>query len=757
MSYRYLVALFVAATMVVAAGCPANDDSGGGGGGNVGPVPPLPPDVVPVVEDLNQGSAQEKIQAAAKAAAMGEKAKGTAASLCANAVDSNEDVQVAALKALEKVAPELFPHVRVIVRDSSSSSRQAAVVALGEMGQKARAAWPVVKYELYRPSNVNDSLRTLGKIAPDSDAVVAMLAAHLIHTIDKERPEYEQNYQTQAAAEGLGLVAAAEPAKRTKIVAILQKHLDGYGRLGAVKALAFCGPEAADVAEQVRELRFDSDGDVVAAADATIKEIEGFTQAAAKLKALGASPAPASLAQCAADPQDKWLRQLAGERLRLIHPELERLAAALFTPPTRHYQEGDGAIDPASFGPANNEAGPFAVALVEQFVKEPQRDRKEWHADYSGPRSLAAYRALTRLCPKSPAVVAGLTKACNHHVAEYTKPHSLLSKNDLPQYWTGAELVAIAIEQPETAKMLCEAATRLTKAASFEHREFTAENSKLLNQVLANLTAVAKARPDARPEIAAAVVEVMRKRMMVTSIPSANVDHDILEQALLACEEQTYLAVAKADAAGQYGDAWGKRLLQLMRKLKPANDPLAADMSFEVGDQVWLKSGDVTFNAKVVEKLGGQYRVQTPENSTPESGSWEEPGKIVKPHWPVPKQGYQYGDLVEVEQRGRWVPGKIDGSAYGLYAARLDETDKSVRLMADQIRPRTSPIGPGGSYRAGDKVRVQRGGQLVDAVVVGPDSSGRIRVRYEQGGAGEEAVDANQIQVRVEKPRRFSK
>lgn len=756
MSYRYLVALFVTFTMVAAAGCPAKVDHDNNDDPHV-ERDPVPPEVQELIGKLTQGSARERIQAANEAAAMGEKARGAAASLCASAVDGHEDIQVAALTALEKVAPELFKHVRVIVRDSSSSSRQAAVVALGEMGPKARPAWPVVKHELYRPSNVNDSLRTLGKIAPDSDAVVAMLAAHLIHTLDKERPEYEQNYQTQAAAEGLGLVAAAEPAKRAKIVAILQKHLDGYGKLGAVKALALCGPEAADVAEQVRELRFDSDGDVVAAADATIKEIEGFTQAAAKLKAFGASPSPANLAQCAADPQDKWLRQLAGERLRLIHPEVERFAATLFAPPARQtfYDERDAKIDPNVFGPANNEAGPYAVALVEHYVKLPPKDLKQFEVDYSGPRFLAAYQALTRLCPKSPAVVAALTKACNHHVDVYTKPRSLGHRNDLRLYWTGAELVSIAIDQPETTKMLCNAATQLAAAASFQHPDFTTENSRLIDQVLANLTEVAKARPDARPEIAAAVVEVMHKRTMVTSIPRANVDQDILEQALLACEEQTYLAVAKADAAGHYGDAWGKRLLQIMRKLKPANDPLAADMPFEVGDQVWLKRGDVTFNAKVVEKLGGQYRVQTPENTTPESGSWEEPGNIVKPHWPVPKQGFQKGDLVEVEQRGRWVPGTIDGSAYGLYGARLDETNKSVSLMADQIRPRTSPIGPGGSYRTGDKVRVQRNGQLVDAVVVGADASGGIRVRYEQGG--EDVVDAGRLEVRVEKPRVFSK
>lgn len=187
MARQLFVALLLALATVVGPGCPSSEEADPHSGGNFDP--PVDPEVQRIVDNLEEGSAEDQMKAIKEAAQLGAKARHAAESLCASAVSADEQVSRAAMVALQKVHPELYPHVRTIVTDENYSARQAAVVAIGEMGR-----------------------------------------------------------------EGLGQIALAEPSKRAKIVAILKKHLDGFSKLYAVRALAFCGPEAKVAAEQVSEL-----------------------------------------------------------------------------------------------------------------------------------------------------------------------------------------------------------------------------------------------------------------------------------------------------------------------------------------------------------------------------------------------------------------------------------------------------------------------------------------------------------------------
>ncbi len=745
--YFFITALLALLT-VSGSGCSSGDSDQSQTDDPYGPVDP---EVQRIVENINEGSTKDQLKAIQEAAQLGEKAWHATESLCAGAVSENKEVSRAALLALQKVHPALYSHVRTIATDESTGTRSHAVSAIGQMGREGRGALPAILHELNRKTNVSECLEALGNIAPDSDRVVDLLASYLIQSPPRGENAYEREHEARQAAEALGQIGHAEPAKRAKVVAILKPHLSGFSKLYAVRAVALCGPEAASVAEEIGELQFDSNNDVRQAADRASKEIEGFTKAAAKLNALGPSPSLEDLAKCAADPEDHWLRQLAGERFRKFHPEVERLAAALFTPADSDYKQAQAIIN-ASFKPANEQAGPPAVALVAYCVKH-SKPTAPFQPDYRGQRLLAAYQALARISPDSPAVVDALIEVCNHHVSEYTRPRSLREEDKLPNYWTGAELVTIAGDQPKIQKMLCDAATRLATTDQ-SYRDFASLNTRLLNQVLGNLTVLATEQPGSRPGVAEALTIAMKDRAS-----KSTVDLDQLEQALLACGEETYKAVAKtnfSEAPFTYG--WDKRLLEIMRKTKPANDPVTSNMEFKPGDQVWTKSGQQIYNATVVEVLAGAYRVHQPGRDPQEYSYWLRADDVVKPRFPVPKEGFREGDRVEVEYEGRWTPATMVEPVDGHYVARLVETNRRVTPYADQLRHPTKPFGPGDGYRVGDKVRVVRGGETYDAQVVGEDASGGIRVRYLRDfDQSEEIVSADRLPTSTVKQRGPSK
>ncbi len=296
----------------------------------------LDPRVTETVQQLQDGSAADQVEAAEKAAALGEQALPAAEALCQLALNKDLPQRDAGLNALEKVHPKLFPHVRTIVTVADDSARTAAVAEIGKMGRAGRAALPVVKWylkwNLDQGKPIAEYTHTLAAIAPESREGRNLLADLVTYkTLTKERAHTVPAINA-AAATALGEMATAEPAHRTEFVNALLPGLRGPGRLEAVRSLGKCGLEAHAAEAQVQALRYDSDPEVQQAVDETLTAIRGFVRAAAQIQALREPPDPKGLAQYAADKDDRYLQQLANERLRKIHPQVERLSLVLFQP-----------------------------------------------------------------------------------------------------------------------------------------------------------------------------------------------------------------------------------------------------------------------------------------------------------------------------------------------------------------------------------------------------------------------------------------
>jgi hypothetical protein len=633
-------------------------------------LPQADPVLQGLAAELNQGSAKERIAAAAEAAKLGEKAKPAAGQLCLLALSGDQAERTAGLEALEKVHPRLFPHVRTLVTVTDASARNAAITEIGKLGRDGNAAAEVVRAQLKQGADKSTCYQTLAAIAPEAQGTFDALAA-AVRNPPREKEEYERDRQLTAAIAGLGEVAFAEPEQRAEIVKLLASQLTGKHKAAVINALARCGPEAGEAASKIKDLRFNAaDPAVQSAADAALPEIEGFVQAASTLKT--AADRPAEVAKCAADPQNKWLRQLAREKLRRVDPEVERLAAILFEPRQSSFYNSTASVeaDLATIQPASADAGAAASALVQVYASRP------------GSAALPAYQALVRLSPKSAAVIDALVKACNHHIDARRKPVEYSKVKELPHYWLGKELLAAGADRPEVQQALCKAASALATAGEYGNSEYNSDVSELLEQVLKNLTELAKTRPESRAAVVASLVEVMRARVN-SNTPGIGVNHDTLEQAFLACEQTAYEPLQKEKLEST--NNWLPRAVNILRKSKPAGSTPAAP--FQVGEQVWKKNGGWMLPAKVVEELGRFYRIHTLSNSG--EGEWVAVEKLHKPSLPVPKGGYRENDLVEVEVRGQWRPGKITGNRYGVYVVQLDGTKEASETSADEIRPRS--------------------------------------------------------------------
>ncbi len=684
-----------------------------------GPTEPVDPQIQGLLDNLQQGSPQERIQAAQQAAQLGERARPAAERLCAGAIDTDEAVRNASLVALEKVHPALFPHARTLATVKDAYTRSAAIEAIHNMGREARAALPLLLFELKKDTNISNCLKAVGAIAPESRAARETLTAYLNDPPISADEQYARNGAMDAAAAGLGEMAFAEPKQRALVVDVLIPQLAGSHKAAALAALARCGPEAGKASEQVNKLRFDGDSEVQQAADKAATAIAGYTQAAGRLSSAGAPSSLAGLVQCAADAQDSYLRQLAGEHLRAIHPQLERFAAVLFRPRSP-YSGPTLEQDLATMEPAPVEAGPAAVALAQEYAKRPDA------------ANLTVYQALAKFSPQSPAVVQALIDACNLHVERRRQPVSREQLPNLPHYWVGNELVAIAADKPEVQQALRDNVSDLNGLWSFQHLEYSADVTRMLEEALASLTQLAAKCPEARAKIAATVTQVMHDRASTSKV-NMGVRHDILEAALVACGPDAFDAL-KAENPAEYWADWKPKLLKIMREIQPADANTAQSMEFKVGDQLWQENGGWTLNVKVVEVLGNRYRVHNPNVDGPAEGQWVSPDQLRKPTWPVPRDGYQYGDLVEFEIDGRWVPATIAGGNYGIHYVTTEKSSKPVMASAHRIRPRAAKgdsTASGSEFKQGDKVQVEWRGTWYKAVVLKVEPDGWYRVHYD--------------------------
>lgn len=97
-------------------------------------------DVEKFIKDLKNPDAKIRTNAAKSLMALGTEANAASAALCSATLDKSAQVRRAALEALEKVNPELYPLISTIVLDDDFHKRLSAIETLAKMGEDALPA-----------------------------------------------------------------------------------------------------------------------------------------------------------------------------------------------------------------------------------------------------------------------------------------------------------------------------------------------------------------------------------------------------------------------------------------------------------------------------------------------------------------------------------------------------------------------------------------------------------------------------------------
>lgn len=215
------------------------------------PEATVPEGLLELVGRLREGTAEDRAAAAAELASLGERAAPAASALCRAATDRSETVSRAALRALEKVRPDLHRSVFVLLIDDQASNHTQALVQLGAMGNRAKPAVSVVQHQIQKcltqlqtqqgrwtastfAAVIIDNMDALVRVAPEDPEVVKTIcnlsrARTPQVVVNRQRPGFQvQATETPFRQEGvylLGELAATQPAHREQILPVLSDLL----------------------------------------------------------------------------------------------------------------------------------------------------------------------------------------------------------------------------------------------------------------------------------------------------------------------------------------------------------------------------------------------------------------------------------------------------------------------------------------------------------------------------------------------------
>ena len=110
-------------------------------------------ELAPLIKDLKSKDYKVRLKALDTLEKKGEDAKDAAKPICEAIIqDQNPKVALAALTTLEKVQPDLYKHVSVLLLDQAGYHRRQALGELAKMGEKAAPSIPILlaKYRVER-------------------------------------------------------------------------------------------------------------------------------------------------------------------------------------------------------------------------------------------------------------------------------------------------------------------------------------------------------------------------------------------------------------------------------------------------------------------------------------------------------------------------------------------------------------------------------------------------------------------------------
>ncbi|WP_238537612.1 hypothetical protein [Zavarzinella formosa] len=102
------------------------------------PDMPLPAELAGLAEKLRHKDAKVKIAALEALAQKGEAAEPAATAVCNCLIEDSEEITKAALRAIEKIHPKIYPLVASMVLDPTVRDRSNSVKKLGLLGKEAK-------------------------------------------------------------------------------------------------------------------------------------------------------------------------------------------------------------------------------------------------------------------------------------------------------------------------------------------------------------------------------------------------------------------------------------------------------------------------------------------------------------------------------------------------------------------------------------------------------------------------------------------
>jgi HEAT repeat protein len=240
-----------------------------------------------LLKELKSNADSRRISACGQLAKLGTEAKELASkSLCQTATDKSAKVREAALEALEKVNPDLYPHAVVVVAHDRLKTAES-LAAIKKLGDDALDFMPILLFALKRVTT-NDRNRMFqdGSFRESSDReefrnIVAALAAVDGNDVETVRlicglfKATHGEQERKAILDAIRVIAADQDQMRKHLISTLKTALqDENTILAAVPICGICGQEAKELIPLLKKFKLSRSEELRKAAAKAIEEIE---------------------------------------------------------------------------------------------------------------------------------------------------------------------------------------------------------------------------------------------------------------------------------------------------------------------------------------------------------------------------------------------------------------------------------------------------------------------------------------------------
>lgn len=238
------------------------------------------PELEKLVKDLRNKEVKVRLKAAESLGKKGQDAAPAARALSDAILDLSPQVATACLEALEKVRPDLYKPLSVLILDKDSNKHLMAIREFGLMGEKAT---PVVSVLLFR---LRQQLSTRGKFSRGLSQLeeAYFTALQQINPDDAETlkiymvvagPLNKDGYTRIQAIGFLNNWAAGEETRRRQLLPFLKAGLDDpICQLDCIKILGTYGAIAKDFVPLLKKLKLSKEEKIREAAGAAVDKIE---------------------------------------------------------------------------------------------------------------------------------------------------------------------------------------------------------------------------------------------------------------------------------------------------------------------------------------------------------------------------------------------------------------------------------------------------------------------------------------------------